>query len=451
MEFENFKIEHVIDFNNSSTKKAVKSINANKVLIKTFFNEKRNIQAIQNFIYEIYRIVIETKTSNNKKLCVIRKILMHEAFANVLETLKNSDILIRACRIGNKYAIKWLLPLNINSCVQDEYGMTALMYAVQDPKLLFAVKYFISDGNSLNMSDNNGETALFHAVNTMSSFKELLDSDIDINHLNYNNESVLIYCCKNHLLKPIKYLSRVRNINVNVRDTQEKTAAMYLAENGDYKGIHYIGKRNCRINYINPYHESVLSLLLKNLYTEGKEEYCENYYRTIIELVKLDCDFNIPIDDDGNTAIMIFIIVKDYYSLHYVLGHSKNIDLSIKNLKGQDAKYILCKQHRHNRDIYKYPFFSYRFVKDFQSNCDFEEEEEEEPLSYFTPENISEILDNYSFYEKDHFYSFKITNTMEFLGKDIYNEKNTGYEGKGHSERFSLMFIVALIVTISLF
>jgi ankyrin repeat protein len=448
MEFENFKMEHIIDLNNSS-KKVVKSINANQGLIKTYLNEKRNIQSIQNYVNEINRIVLEAKSSNDKKLCIVKKILMNEALLNVLEAFRNSDVFIRACRIRNKYALKWLLTMNINSCVQDENGMTALMYAVQDPKLSFVVKHLISDSDCLNISDKNGETALFHAVHNITSFKLLLKTNINVNHLNYNNETVLIYCCKNQILKPIKYLIKIANLNVNALDVQEKTAAMYLAENGEYKGIQYLGRRNCKLNFINQYNESALSLLLKNLYTEKNEEFCDKYYRTIVELVELGCNFNIPVDYDGNTAIMVFIIVKDYTSLQYVLKYGKDIDLSIQNYNGQTAEYFIRQQQRNYRRnlINEYPFLTSEVIRDLKSNINLDDI----LSSFFQGENIpDEVYENCYSYLSNDFYIFNTTKYMKSVGKDIYSEGARKYEGKGHSEHFSFMFIVAIVAAVAL-
>jgi len=371
-------------------------------------------------------------------------------FFNLLEAFRNSDVLIRACRIRNKCALKWLLTMNINSCVQDEYGMTALMYAVQDPKLSFVVKHLISDHDCLNISDNNGETALFHAVHNMSSFKELLNTNININHLNYNNENILIYCCKNQILKPIKYLVKIADLDINAFDIQEKTAAMYLAENGEYKGIRYLGKRNCRLNFINQYNESALSLLLKNLYTEKNEDICDKYYHTIVEFVELGCNFNIPVDYDGNTAIMVFIIVKDYTSLQYVLKHGKDIDLSIKNYNGEDAEYLLHKQQsNYQRNLtHEFPFINSEFIRELKSNHNLDD-----ILSTFFQEgeNIpNDFPENYYSYISNDFYRFNTTKYMESVGKDIYSDGARKYEGKGHSEHFSVVFIVAIIATMAI-
>ncbi|OUM57911.1 hypothetical protein PIROE2DRAFT_21427 [Piromyces sp. E2] len=445
MEFKNFKIEHVIDLNHSS-KKVIKSINANQGLIKTFLNEKKNIHSIQSYVREINRIVLEAKSSNDKKLCIVKRILMNEAFTNVLNAFRNSDVLIRACKIRNKYAIKWLLTMNINSCVQDEKGMTALMYAAKDSKLSYVVKYLISDGDCINISDNNGDTALFHAVNNMASFKELLNTNININHLNYNNETILIYCCKNQILKPIKYLIKIPQLDINAFDVQEKTAVMYLAENGEYKGIRYLGSRNCKLNIINQYNESALSLLLRNLYTEQNQDICDKYYRTIVELVELGCNFNIPVDNEGNTAIMVFILVKDYTSLQYILKHGKDIDLSIKNYHGQDAQYLLREQQRNL--ISEYPFYNSVFIRELRKNINLDDI----LSSYFEGENIpTEMTENYYSYLNNDFYTFRTTKYMELVGKDVYSEGARKYGGKGHSEHFSIVFIIAIIATMALF
>lgn len=53
---------------------------------------------------------------------------------------KKSDALIRACKNGNKNACSWILTMVIDPCVQDESGMTALMYATKNSSLISIVK-----------------------------------------------------------------------------------------------------------------------------------------------------------------------------------------------------------------------------------------------------------------------------------------------------------------------
>ncbi|OUM63991.1 hypothetical protein PIROE2DRAFT_60957 [Piromyces sp. E2] len=251
------------------------------------------------------------------------------------------------CREGKKDVIKWLLTMDINSTVKDEFGMTALMYAAEKPNLLFVVKHFVArnDTRCLNIRDNHGENALFHSLYNKNAFVELLKSDIDINQVNNNNETILLYCCKYSIYEPIPLITDTQKINGNIVDNEERTAVMYLAEKARNTEIPCLYKYT-DFDYINKKNESILSIVIKNIYTiksvNEPHTFCK-YSGIIVMLNNLGCNLNLPIDDDENTALMVFMIKPDYPALNYMLKRGQNLDLSLKNKYGENASSLFFK------------------------------------------------------------------------------------------------------------
>lgn len=356
-------------------KNILEIIENNKTLIQEYLGENAaNPQRINSFVNEINNIILDNSNNNlitiiiddkknpfNNKYDLIEKVLNHSYFSKVLEVFTNSDILIRACKIGNKNAIKWLLTMNINPYVQDENGMSALIYAAQQ-NFDFVIKPFLRDSRCLNLEDKCGENVLFHCMRNQKFLMDdvannnkyqnslILDSDININHTNIKGESILIYCAKNNIIPPIKkFLLRHTGIDVNIADNHDKTAAMYLTEKGRYSELLELNKKSCNYDYINRYNESVMSILINKMYSHRDNldliPY-ENYIHIMNDMVNNQFDFNYPIDNDENTPFMVMLIVNDITTAKYCAKYLKKLDLSVKNKYGENAT-SLCYKLNH--------------------------------------------------------------------------------------------------------
>jgi len=113
---------------------------------------------------------------------------------------------------------------------------------------------------------------------------------------------------------------------------------MYLAEKARKVELTNLKKRNCNYNYKNKKNESVLSLVLKNMYsTIGQSTLYLPYIKILTSYIHFGHNFDIPIDEDENTPIMLLIIVNDIHTLNYVLNYSNNYNLSLKNKYGESA------------------------------------------------------------------------------------------------------------------
>ncbi|KAG4107790.1 hypothetical protein H8356DRAFT_1379447 [Neocallimastix lanati (nom. inval.)] len=183
----------------------------------------------------------------------------------------------------------------------------------------FAVSKLLNE-KSANMLDNNGNNVLFHATNAPDILKKLLKSNIRMNRLNNDGEDALLYSCR----------------------------SMYLVENARYREVESLIKSGkVDPNYCNKFGNTLVSVYIKRYYQQyigniGETSYTskynyivtKNYALTFRVLIDMGCDFNKPIDVDGNTPIVALLMMKNYVSAKYLIDNCKNLDFSIKNKYG---------------------------------------------------------------------------------------------------------------------
>ncbi|OUM69997.1 hypothetical protein PIROE2DRAFT_1939 [Piromyces sp. E2] len=342
--FEQFEIEF-LSLLEKNDRKCIDVIGKNEKLLVEYFINNRDIVVIQNFIFKLEEIVLTLK-----KFTLIEKALHHSLFKEVLALPRESDILTRACQNNNNTdLIKWLLTMDINLYHQDLNGMTALMYAVQHHTLLFVVKHILKSGSQdlLDITDSNGNNALFHAIHNNNILNMLLYTKINYKHINNDNENVLLYCCKMDKYNSVKSLLKL-DIDPNMINNVGKTAAMYLVENNRYLQLkNLVETRHINVNYKNKFDETLVTLYFKQYYFDIWNDIYNfnkpsNYYKfknkasTFLELVRLGCNFNVVIDEEGNTPILFLLYIEDYISALYLLDHC-HIDVSVKNIHDVDA------------------------------------------------------------------------------------------------------------------
>jgi len=333
-------------------KKALSTIDDHSKLIEQCLSNPKN-DYMKNFVNDFNTVIVESKM---KKYKIFENVLNHKLFENVLTVFKNSDVLIRACEALNKNAAEWLLTMGLNYNVQAESGATALMESAFRPTLYSVFENLLKSNVDVNIVDNNGNTALFYATKNPKSLKTLLKkSDIDINHLNKDDDSVLTYCCRMDRVGTLDILINQKSLDPNHTNRDGKTAAMYLVENAQYQ----ILKPFVLNNRINPNYKSKLGQTLVHCFFNKYYQHCngdiehiqlfnrsgylrnKRYAYTLMTLIDLKCDFNVPVDADGNSPIMVLLMMKDYVTCQYLLekcGHL--IDLSKSNYNGINASYL---------------------------------------------------------------------------------------------------------------
>jgi len=373
-EFDNFKNSLFLQLRNNSID-YLKTIEKYKKLIENYLNSHDPTDT-KKFVKELNDVILEPQI---KKYKIFESLLNHKLFTKVLANFRNSDILIKACKTVNKSAVEWFLTMNMNYGTRDDVGATALMYAVEHTSLSFAVEAIMkSNGDHIHFADMYGNNALFYATNSPDIFKKLLKSKIDIKHINNNNESLLLYCSKLDRIRAFEILCKNKSFDPNLCNSEGKTTAMYLVEHGRFREVKtYVKDNSINPNFINKFGDSLVSVYIKKYYQQyigniGETDFTskynyiviKNFALTLMSLVSLKCDFNVPIDEDGNTPIMVFLMMKDYVSSMYLLDNCK-IDLSIKNKHGANAsclsllldeKVFECLQYNKHRNAKTFSF-----------------------------------------------------------------------------------------------
>jgi len=376
MDFDKFQKEFISQLK-SRNKKCLETIDNNKALIQENLGDNASSETLKSFVNSIndtiveydknlIHIIIEGDTNIlpfHNKYTLYEKVLKHPLFNKVLDTFKNSDVLVRSCKVGNRNAAKWLLTMNVSPYVQDEEGKSALMYAsLHDMDLV--IKPYLFDSRCMNLVDKNEENVLFYclrhskyriedeAFNPYSTDEYqnniIFYSSIDINHTNSKGESALIYCIKNNIIEPInKFLLKHSQIDVNIADNEGKTALMYLTEKGLYSELLELQNNNCIFEYTDLNGQSAMSILLDKLYSNFPSSIpYENYVKILSLFVQYQLDFNFPIDNDENSAFMVTLIVNDLTTAEFCAKNISKLDLSVKNKYGENAT-SLCFKLKH--------------------------------------------------------------------------------------------------------
>ncbi|KAG4093659.1 ankyrin [Neocallimastix lanati (nom. inval.)] len=370
MEINTFISELILNLKDNN-KNCVKLLEKNTKIIKKYLAEDGNPKIIVEFIREVNNMILSNKCQFN----ILEMVLKNENLKYIYSEFKKSDILIQACKLGKIEVVKWLLTMDISPYVQDKEGMTALMYSVKNKNLMFAVSKLSKNAKCCNLEDINGNNALFHSIHNTVALLDL--SLVDINHINHNKETVLLYCCKNKIYEPIKTLLNRKEINLSILDNEGKTALMYLTEDERENEINYVRllQKGNEFNYVNNNGESILSILIKRMYR--KDNHVINKYsysqmaKIIVCLIKAEANFNVVVDKDGNTALMAFLIANDYATFNLVTHYAKNLDFSFKNLNGENATSLFLKSNEtfsSERLVLEQPTFDYDYIDPINKN-----------------------------------------------------------------------------------
>ncbi|OUM60060.1 hypothetical protein PIROE2DRAFT_14251 [Piromyces sp. E2] len=358
MEFKEFEKILFFELINNNKKKCTPIIENNKKLLHNYFCDNNNII---NFVNKLNEHIVNYYF---KKYTQFEEVLKHPIFKEVLTEFKKSDILIKACQAENKKALKWLITMNINLFTQDDQGMTALMHAVKSLKLDFVVDFLIKkNDDSILLTDNKGRTALFHAIGNYDMFKKLLSTKIDVNHQDQEGDTVFISCCKDNKNNPQDYViiltSSSQNMNPNIINKEGNTGIIYLVENAWFRTLNFIKHYNHKYpfspNKFDIYvrnsitDESILYIFFrklneiysdKELYKTYEKHRLDDYISTLISLKSLGIDLNNEIDREGNTPMMYFMMKKDFASIHYLLKYYRGLNFSIQNRKGISSTFL---------------------------------------------------------------------------------------------------------------
>jgi len=357
MEYNEFEKKLLSQLKNDD-KECVNTVIQNEKLIQNYLQNTEKPVHIKSLVDGINDII----SNKYVKFTFIEEVLKMESMRDVLAEFRESDVVIRVCQKDNSTALKWLMTMDINPFVSDSNGMISLMYAAKQKHLYFFVEYLVKgEGNEelVNIVDNNGENALFHAINVPEIFELLLKTKIDVNHRNNDKETVLYLSLRNELSSNLEHLFLHPDVDLRIADKAGKTPIMEVLEQENYAVVVKVlrklrerarkspGSVKLDINYRSEVsNESIMSILIKMYF----QMCCRNNYRESIP-GKMDLitalgyilglvisypgfDINMPIDEIDNTPIMFFLMIGDFVAANFIFSCCKDVDLGKKNKNG---------------------------------------------------------------------------------------------------------------------
>ena len=280
---------------------------------------------------------------------VIGAFLENGANPNILDNDEKTALMYASIN-GNSSGIEELIENGANINIKNNDGVTALMYAC-DMKIKPYEKYkdavfnLIHDPElDINERDNRGLTALYHCVISAADsnikqlvLKQLLDKEADPN-IDYidHEESPLIRAISKNNLNIVKLLLKSDKINIDYQTKFGYTALHQAVLDGLYF-VELILEKNPSIEIRDIKGNTPLEYLYDRI-IEGSD-----YEDILIKLVEdANADINSQ-NNDGNTLLMKICGFKDTLDAVKVLVKLPNININLKNNKGETAYDIAVK------------------------------------------------------------------------------------------------------------
>lgn len=134
------------------------------------------------------------------------------------------------------------------------------------------------------------------------------------------------------------------NINVDLTDETDRTSCMYLALNGKINELELLIRNGANVNFENKNNESVLSIIIDKI---NSKKISVNDAKYIINILnQFNCNFNVIVDEDENTAFMALLLLNSFFlpsEIINIVKKNKNIDFCIKNKFQENATSLLIK------------------------------------------------------------------------------------------------------------
>lgn len=201
-----------------------------------------------------------------------------------------NNAFLTACKFGMfSYASQLLELPNSNINVQDLNGRTAILIAAEDGNEE-AIDFLIDKGIDISLVDNDGNTVFMKLCEShlFQKADEIVLNGQSINAVNNLGRSALFIACQNGDAEAIKYLLSKDDIDVSLKDVNEKTA---IQEYFNTKGLEWSDNDSVLI-------ETIISsddLALLDLFYHDKKlvAYAENDDKSLLMISSDKGSFNI--------------------------------------------------------------------------------------------------------------------------------------------------------------
>jgi len=239
----------------------------------------------------------------------------------------------------------------------DNFKELFISYLEKEDKKIYD---FIEENQNLIKSINenkelqkdfidNINNSIIHSIKNLDFVEGLLKSQkLKEIYTEFQSSDILIKICKSKKEDCIRYINWLlsMNVNVNLMDENDRTASMYLGLNGQVKALEILIRHGADINYVNPYNESVISIIIKEINSSAIT--VDDAKSILNVLSQFKCNFNIAVDKDENTAFMALLLLNTLFSPTDIINIAKktgNIDFSIKNKYQESASSLLIKSN----------------------------------------------------------------------------------------------------------
>jgi len=143
--------------------------------------------------------------------------------------------------------------------------------------------------------------------------KVLKQSELKDVYNEFKSSDILIKVCKYEEETNVKLINWLlsMNINVDLTDETDRTSCMYLALNGKIKELELLIRNGANVNLKNKNNESVLSIIIDKI---NSKKISVNDAKYIINILnQFNCNFNIIVDEDENTAFMALLLLNSFF------------------------------------------------------------------------------------------------------------------------------------------
>ncbi|ORY70870.1 ankyrin [Neocallimastix californiae] len=173
------------------------------------------------------------------------------------------------------------------------------------------LKSFVDKINNIIIQSNLNFT-FFEKVLKQSELKDVYDE--------FKSSDILIKVCKNEEETNVKLINWLlsMNINVDLTDETDRTSCMYLALNGKIKELELLIRNGANLMMLN-----IINILNQ-----------------------FNCNFNVIVDEDENTAFMALLLLNSLFlpsEIINIVKKNKNFDFCIKNKFQENATSLLIK------------------------------------------------------------------------------------------------------------
>lgn len=229
--------------NEGSTALIIASSTGSEEIVKLLLERGANVNISNN--QGATALIVASHKGNEK----IVELLLAQRDIDIDVFTDSGSALFYAVSAGHEKIVKLLLKsgakVHINKKVGKGFQTIYAYDLTLNPSLLFLLdntmkriyietlkgeksfEYFLNTTHAdINIKDNNGNTALFLALEkeNIASIKLLLERGVNVNSVNNKGETPLIFASKNGLEKVVEFLVNYQDIDVTAKDKDGKNA-----------------------------------------------------------------------------------------------------------------------------------------------------------------------------------------------------------------------------------